>query len=78
MQVLIQWVWRGAGRAETVSLARSSDVDTASLWTHFELQGPRQEILTLDLASMATGGLAKLTPKFQIQQVWGGPEILHF
>ena len=59
----------GAGRAETLSLTRSSDADAASLWTHFELQGARQEILTLELASTAPGGLAKLTPKFQIQQV---------
>lgn len=37
-----------------------------------------QEILTLELASAAPEGLAELIPTFLIQQVWVGPEILHF
>ena len=34
--------------------------------------------VTLELASAAPEGLAELIPTFLIQQVWVGPEILHF
>lgn len=73
MQVLSQWVW-GWG-AETLYLSGDpGDADATGLWTHFELQ----ELLPLELASAAPEGVAELTPTFPIQQLWVGPEILHF
>lgn len=73
MQVLSQWVW-GWGLRPCISHAIPGMLTLLVCGPIFELQ----EILILELASAAPEGLAELTPTFPIQQVWVGPEILHF